>query len=171
MKVSDIHNSVELAIYCDERIQSATRSIAKVIKDSGIQTFTLDDGKAFVEALKEKKVKPAAARKRLSRVRSMLEDAGLTVERDKRGGKRTPQAPKGPETAEADGKRDESASADELEKQRRKRAKAAVGHINATLNYMALLPNTWATKAEEDKLVALLKRMRKNAKADSEPDH
>lgn len=161
--------ALALALFVFDKTESLATAVAKEATLSGLKHYTKADAEKLKTHLMEQKgLKADAARKAISRVRAALERAGLKVERDKRGGSRAPQAPTGPDNSESDGVRDDKATADELEKSRKKKAKAAEQHVNATLDYVALMPSTWATKSEETTLVTLLKRLRKNAQADSE---
>lgn len=162
------HEEKALAIgqFVFTKSESLARSVAKEVKAAGLVHYSKADAEALKTWLMEtRKLKAAAARKAISRVRAELERIGVKVERDKRGGKRSAQPPKGPDEIQ---KPDPGATADELDAARKKKAKRAVTYVNGVLEYIAFLPGTWSTKSEETQLVKMLERVRKMAKADQE---
>lgn len=162
--LKNVKTIVDLAQYAVEREGGLIRTLAAEVKKRDFHAFTKEEQQELRKRWTDEGVKVPTANKRLSRARFLMKEAGVeNVYTDPRGGKRAPQAPKGPDGVEEPTGKE---TADELDAKRKKKAKRAEQYINGTLEYIAFLPGTWATKSEEEQLVKLLKRVRGMAQAD-----
>lgn len=151
-------NALELALEVDKKYQNMAKAVAGLIRKSGVDYYTKADAKRFVEALKAQGVKAPAARKRLSRVRSVLEQCGVKVEKDSRGGDRSgSRAPQTP-TGETGKPKADKGTADES-----KSGKSLIGAVQKVRAAAALLPFDAVEPEDKEAFDRVCKAIEKHA--------